>query len=534
MNPPRPSRSVLGLLTVLLGYFVLPMAMTGTSVALPEIGRDLDASGASLQWVVTGYVLAASSVMLVAGSLGDLFGRRKVYAIGIALYAAGTLAAAAGQSILVLDVARTVAGVGAAAVMAGGVAILAGMYDETARPRVFATVGTTAGVGIALGPTLSGALVGAFGWRSSFLLFGAAGVLILLLTRLIPESRAAERPTVDRPGVVTFIAGLALLMFALTQGSRAGWVSLAVLGPLGAGAALLAAFVAVERRAANPVLDLSLIRDRRFSGWLVAAMAVTLGSTGVLVFLPTYLQGTGGLTAAGAGTLMLLMTVPVFALPSFSGLLVARGLPPRRLATAALLLSAAGNLWLALVLAPDAGAGALAPPLLLIGAGNGLGLGQFDAQALGSVSAERMGMASGLLSTGRSVVGTLVLAGFGAALMTLVESGLGDRAAADRVVTGRGAEIAGEFTGAWQTLVGAIAAALVLAAVLVRWMLRPGAAPAAPGPGEPAPAERRTSKDRTSKDRVSEERVAKDQAPERRASKERAPEHRTSAEAPAG
>ncbi|WP_190126038.1 MFS transporter [Streptomyces inusitatus] len=483
MTSRQLTRPALGLLTVLFGYFTLPMAMTGTSVALPEIGRDLDASGAALQWVVTGYVLAASSVMLVAGSLGDLFGRRAVYAGGVGLYAAGTLASAAGQSIAVLDIARTVAGVGAAAVMTVGVTILATMYEGAARARVFALVGTIAGIGIAIGPTLSGALVGLFGWRASFLVFGLAGVLILLLTRLIPESRAEARPKVDRPGVVSFVAGLALLMFGLTQGAGAGWGALSVLGPMAAGVVLLVVFVAVERRGDHPVLDLSLIRDRLFSGWLFAAMSIVLGSTGVLVFLPTYLQGTGGLTAGDAGVLMLLMTVPVFALPTVGGLLVARGLPARYLAVTALLLSAVGNFSLALTLAPDAGPARLALPLLLIGAGSGLGLGQIDAQALGSVAAERMGMASGLLSTGRSVAGTLVLTGFGAALTTLVESGTGDRARADLVVTGRGPEVAGEFTSAWQSLLGGVGVALLLAAVLAGRLLRPRTDEAVPEPG---------------------------------------------------
>ncbi|MFF8846849.1 MFS transporter [Streptomyces sp. NPDC015127] len=121
MSIPRPvSRAALTLPVVLFGCLVLPMAMTGTSLALPEISRDLDASGAALQWVVTGYILAASSVMLVAGSLGDLFGRRRMYATGAALYTAGTLTAATADDVLLLDVARTLAGVGGAAVMAGG------------------------------------------------------------------------------------------------------------------------------------------------------------------------------------------------------------------------------------------------------------------------------------------------------------------------------------------------------------------------------------------------------------------------------
>ncbi|MFE5855692.1 MFS transporter [Streptomyces sp. NPDC056500] len=475
MTPPRPSRPLLTLLVVLFGYLSLPMGMTGTSVALPEIGRDLDASGAALQWVVTGYMLAASSTMLVAGSLGDLFGRRRVYALGAFLYAAGILGSAAAPDVLVLDVARTIAGVGGAAVMAGGGAIIATVFEGPARARAFAAVGTTAGVGLAIGPTLSGWLVGGLGWRSSFLVFGVAGALILLAGRLIPESRAAVRPRVDRPGVASFVAGLALLMFAVTQSSQSGWTSAAVLVPLLGGLALLAVFVAVERRSDHPVLDLSLVRDRAFSGWLVGAVFITAGSVGVLVFLPTYLQGTGGLSAQGAGLVLLMATAPVFVFPAVGGRLVARGLPARHLILGALLLTAAGNLWLALALAPDAGLTRLAAPLLLIGTGNGLALGQIEVQALGAVAPERVGMASGLLGTARGGAGALVMAGFGSLLVTLVDARTGDPGLTAGVTAGQRPEAAGEFTDAWQLVVTGIALVLALAAVLVHRLLRPGA-----------------------------------------------------------
>lgn len=465
------------------------MAMTGTSIALPEIGRDLDASGAALQWVVTGYILAASSVMLVSGSLGDLFGRRRMYATGAALYAAGTLTAATADDVLVLDVARTLAGVGGAAVMAGGSAILATVFEGPARTRVFAAMGTVAGMGIAVGPTLSGRLVGAFGWRATFLAFGVAGLLILLGTRLMPESRSATRPRVDLPGAATFIAGLSLLMFALTQGADAGWGSVRVLGPMAAGAVLLAVFVVVERRSGHPLLDLSLVRDPRFMGWTLGAMFVAGGATGVLVFLPTYLQGASGLTAEDAGLVMLMATAPVFLLPSFGGRLVSRGVvPPQRLIVGALLLSAAGNGWLAVALTPDAGPLALAGPLLLIGTGNGLAMGQIDAQAMSIVEPDRIGMASGLLNTARSGMGALVLAGFGAALTSLVEGRIGDRALAAEVVAGRHPALAPDFTAAWRVTELTVTLVLLASALLVHHLLRTGRSPAAP------PASLRTSR----------------------------------------
>lgn len=476
MTSPRLSRPLLTLLVVLFGFLSLPMGMTGTSVALTEIGRDLNASGAALQWVVTGYMLAASSMMLVAGSLGDLFGRRKVYSLGALLYATGILGSAAAPNVLFLDIARTVAGVGGAAVMAGGGAIIATVFEGPARARAFAAVGTTAGVGLALGPTLSGWLVGALGWRSSFVVFGVAGALIVGATRLIPESRAAVRPRVDRPGVASFIASLALLMFAVTQGSQSGWLSAAVLAPLTAGIALMVAFVIIERRSDHPVLDLTLVRDRSFSAWLVSAVFITAGSVGVLVFLPTYLQGTGGLSAADAGLIMMMTTAPVFVFPSVGGRLVSLGLAARHLILGALLLTGLGNLWLAFVLAPDAGPALLAGPLLLIGTGSGLALGQLEVQALGAVAPERVGMASGLLGTARGGAGALVMAGFGSLLVTVVEARTGDRDHAAQVTAGQRAEVAGEFTDAWQLVVAGMGVTLTLAAVLVHRLLRSTAA----------------------------------------------------------
>nr|WP_244316125.1 MFS transporter [Streptomyces albidochromogenes] len=470
---------------VLLGYLTLPMSMSGTTIALPEIGRDLDASGASLQWVVTGYFLTASVFMMVAGSLGDLFGRRKVYAGGAALYTAGTLVAFTAQSVLVLDAARTLSGVGAAGVMAGGGAILATAFEGPARTRVFATVGTVAGIGIAVGPTVSGSLVGAFGWRTTFLVFGVAGLVVISATFLMAESRATTRPRVDTAGAVTFVAALGMVMFALTQGGQAGWTGPRVLVPLLGGAALLALFVRVERRAAHPMLDLALLRDRRFMGWIVGATSVAVGSSGVMIFFPTYLQGANGLSAGDAGLVMLMMTAPVFVVPQIGARLVNRGVPPRHLIVTALLLSAAGNALLVLVLRPGVGAAALAAPLIVLGVAGGLALGMVDAQAMSMVDQENVGMASGLLHTIRAGSNSLMLAVFGAALIALVRTRVGDAALAADVAAGklsgpRHADLAAQFAYAWQSALTLVALTTAVAAVLIHRMLRPPTAPVAP------------------------------------------------------
>ncbi|MFJ6698611.1 MFS transporter [Streptomyces sp. NPDC091272] len=486
MKPIRVSRSASTLLIVLLGYLTLPMSMSGTTIALPEIGRDLDASGPSLQWVVTGYFLTASAVMLVAGSLGDLFGRRKVYAAGAALYTVGTFVASTAHDILLLDVARTLAGVGAAGVMAGGGAILAATFEGAARTKVFAAVGTVAGVGIAVGPSLSGLLVGSFGWRTAFLVFGVAGVVILAATLLMRESRAAQRPKVDRPGALTFIAGLALTMFAITQGGAVRWAGLA------AGLALLALFVRVERRSSHPMLDLALVRDRRFMGWIVGGTAIAIGSSGVMIYFPTYLQGVNGLSANSAGLVMLLMTAPVFVVPQLGARLVNRGVRPHHLLVTALVLSAAGNALLVLLLHPGVGAARLAAPLALIGVANGLAMGLVDGQAMSMVDRSRIGMASGLLNTVRAGSNSLMLAVFGAALTGLLGVRLGDGKLAADVAAGRlegagQAVLATEFSQVWKIALAAVALVMTAAALLVRQMLRPVPVPNPEGARHTAP-----------------------------------------------
>ncbi|WP_433548126.1 MFS transporter [Streptomyces sp. CA-294286] len=486
MNPMRVSRPAVTLLIVLLGYLTLPMSMSGTTIALPEIGRDLDASGPALQWVVTGYFLTASAVMLVAGSLGDLFGRRKVYATGAALYTVGTLVASTAQDILLLDATRTLAGAGAAGVMAGGGAILASTFEGPARTRVFAAVGTVAGIGIAVGPSLSGLLVGSYGWRTTFLVFGVAGVVILSATFFMQESKAALRPRVDRPGAATFIAGLALTMFAITQSGTARWLGLA------AGAALLVVFVRVERRSDHPLLDLALIRHRGFMGWIVGGTAIAMGSSGVMIFFPTYLQGASGLSAGGAGLVMLLMTAPVFVVPQLGARLVNRGVPPRHLLVTALGLSAVGNALLAVLLHPGAGVAQLAAPLVLIGVASGLAMGLVDGQAMSMVDAARVGMASGVLNTVRAGSNSLMMAVFGAALISLLHGRLDDAALAADVAAGKlpgtqQAFLAGEFTYVWQLALGAVAALMAAATVLVHRMLRPlPEGPAATAAARPA------------------------------------------------
>ncbi|WP_336208136.1 MFS transporter [Nonomuraea sp. LPB2021202275-12-8] len=476
-DPRRRGRPALALVVVLLGYLTLPMLMSGTTVALPRIGAELDASGPVLQWVVVGYFLAASCLMLVAGALGDLLGRRRVFAFGAAVYAAGALASALAPGILLLDAARTLSGVGAAGVMGTGGAILGETFTGPARTRVFAAVGSTAGVGMAIGPTLSGWLVGSLGWRATFAAFAAAGVLIWAGTALMTETRAAARPRIDVIGAVTLVSALAMTMFGVNQAAEAGWDSAWVLVPLAVGVTLLAAFTVAERRASHPVLDLTLLRDRRFTAWCLACLAVAAAPAGVLAFLPTYLQGVDGASPGAAGLTMLLLTAPVLVMPQAGAWLVNRGVPARAIVTVGLLLLAAGNAWLT-TLRPGIGAPGLAGPLVAIGAGMGLVIGVNDAQAMDQVRPDRLGMTAGLLSTVRGGGATLATTLFGTALINLLQARDGAAETAARIAAGQltgpdRALHAARLTDAWEVVSWSVAAACAMLAVVIWAMLGP-------------------------------------------------------------
>ncbi|APU14949.1 MULTISPECIES: MFS transporter [Actinoalloteichus] len=472
------SRSIVTLVAVLLGFLTLPMLMSGTTVALPAIGVDLEASGAALQWVVVGYFLGAASLMLVAGSLGDRFGRRRVFAVGAAVYTAGALFSALAHDILVLDAARTLSGVGAAGVMACGGAILGATFVGPARTRAFAVMGTTAGLGLALGPSLSGWLVGELGWRGTFGTFAVVGLLLWTGTRFMAESRSAAPSKVDVPGTLLFIGAMALVMFGVNQAAGASWVALVVLLPIAVGLVLFVLFVLVERRTPAPLLDFTLLRDRRFLSWCLGCAVLASAPSTAMIFLPTYLQGVNGASAQATGLTMLMLSAPLLVMPQVGATLMNRfGVSPRIIVVTSLLLIAAGNAWLT-VLQPGIGTAALAGPMATIGLGMGLAVGTVDAQAMNLVDRNRLGMAAGILNTVRTGSATLAATVVGTSMITLLQSRTGDADTAARIAAGNipDAERAvhsAQYTEVWHLVLWTVAVVCVIAAATVWTLLIP-------------------------------------------------------------
>jgi MFS family permease len=456
------------LLLVGVSVTLIPMALTGPAVALPGIARDLHANVGALQWVVNGYNLTFAAFMLATGALADRVGRRRVYRLGTGLFGLGALVCTLASSILVIQIARTAAGIGAAAAITSGSALLAARFEGAARARAFGLFGTALGAGLAFGPLVSGSLLAGVGWRGVFAIPAAFGLLVAVAARALGESRNPVARPVDMAGTVTFTGGLFLLILAIVEAPAQGWGSGLVIGCFAGCVVLLAGFVLVEHLQRAPMFDLELLRYPRFVGVCAAAAALAFTLLPVVVFLPTYFSAVEGFTAVHAGAILLLFTGPTLIVPVLAGPLTAL-VPLRALLVVAMFIVAGGDAWLTIVLAPHSGLGFLAGPLLVTGTGFGLTLAVLDGAAVSSVELDRAGMASGMFNALRLTADTAAVAVAGSLLITITSGILTGRvpdpgAVADAVNTGvftDSAVATGAFTTAFHVVLW-IAAGLAL------------------------------------------------------------------------
>lgn len=420
----KPALSDHGLLAVvLLAIFVVPGAISGTAIALPAIGLDTRASLTSLQWVVNAFNLAFACFTLPWGALADSLGRRRCFLTGTLLYTLASLLSAQADSALVLDIARALAGIGAAAIFSCGIALLSTHFDGAARLRAFALFGTTAGLGVSLGPTLSGLLLDHFGWRAIFWTHSAALALVLLGSPLIRRDRQVRHSAMrfDSGGALLFILALLALMTAIVQGSQWGWLSQGSVGLILLSTALLVAFIWQEQRSTQPMLALTLLANRTFVAMALVTVVASFGFVTLLTYLPAYLGSVLKLTATQTGFAMLLLTLPMLVCPLGAGKLAQRGIAPLRILHASLLCLLAGLLLLGGVSQPQVPLWQLALPLLLAGTGMGLSAGLVDGLALKTVPEAKAGMAAGMLNTFRLGSEAIAVALYGSLLATLLE-----------------------------------------------------------------------------------------------------------------
>ncbi|MFJ4374723.1 MFS transporter [Pseudomonas japonica] len=424
MNSKLSDNALLG--TILLAIFVVPSSISGTALALPAIGNDIHASLAQLQWVVNAFNLTFACFTLAWGALADRLGRKRCFVVGASLYVLASVISALASQAWVLDAGRALAGIGAAAIFSCGIAILSTHFDGAARLRAFALFGTVAGLGVSLGPTLSGLLIESFGWRAIFWAHLLTLGLVLLGTPLITrDGQLAERTArFDLLGSLLFILALLALMVAIVQGSQWGWRSQGVLGLVALSALLLVLFAWQERRHRQPMLDLSLLTSGPFVGLALVTVAASFGFVTLLTYLPSYLFGVLQLAPTQAGLAMLLLTVPMLFCPILAGKWAAKGVSAVAILKASLLALLAGVVGLALLAQAHAALWHLAAPLLLVGVGMGLSAGLVDGLALKTVPEQKAGMAAGLLNTFRLGSEAIAVAVYGSLLATLLDDQL--------------------------------------------------------------------------------------------------------------
>jgi EmrB/QacA subfamily drug resistance transporter len=402
------------------GLFVLMLDSTVVALALSSIRKDLGASATELQWVMNGYLLTIAILVVTAGRLGDMLGRKRLFVIGMVLFGAGSVLSGAAQGPLMLIGGRVLQGVGAAPMLSLSLAIVCNAFPKDEQPRALGIWAAVSAIALAIGPVVGGALI-ALDWRLIFwinlpVIF--AGIAIVLASA--PEStdpQAGRR--IDLAGLLALTVGLGALVLAMIQSREwpAGLTAaLAVLGVVA-----LAAFAWIERRVRNPIVELSLFRNGPYFGASAAAFAVVGSYWAVMFFQPQYLQDARGYSAILSGVLILPVTAPMVFISPFSGRLIGR-FGARRLMTAGMLCGVAGLLVLTQI-APDSSYALVLCGYLLFGVAIGLVYAPMSTAAMAAMPAEKVGIASGVLAMDRIVAGSIALAATGAAFHALQASG---------------------------------------------------------------------------------------------------------------
>lgn len=432
------------LTVVCVSTAVLLINVSAPNVALEAIAKDLDASFTDLQWVLSGYSLVLAVFQLTAGSLADLFGRRRLFVIGVCLFTVASALCALASSSGLLIAARALQGLGAAIMFPASLALLAQEFEGPARARAIGVWGAVIGLAFAAGPLVGGLLVDGIGWQAIFALGVVLGLptIALALTK-VGESRDPDPSPVDWPGVATLSLGLFLIVFAVLRGNALGWTSAPVIGLVVVGAVSLAAFVRVELRADDPMLDLHLFRNRTFLGATVIVATLAGGSFGVFVYLSLFLLDVGGGSPVEVGLWLAPLALVAFVTSLAVGRFGAR-LPLTGVLAVGMGLCTTGLLVMTGVDA-DTSWQHLFAGLVLVGAGTGMANPAVTFAHLGVLPPAQGGLASGINNTARQLGLAVGIAVLGAVLQSTLAGrveertdGLGSARAAvtDRIADG--------------------------------------------------------------------------------------------------
>ena len=391
------------LTAVALGTFMLLLDITIVNVALPDIQSSLKATFSDLQWVIDAYALTLAALLLTTGSLADLYGRRRLYLIGLVVFTAASALCGGAQSSLMLELSRGLQGIGGATMFSVSLALLADAFrGGRERGIAFGVWGALAGVAVAVGPVVGGALVSGLTWRWIFFVNVPVGVAALVLTATrVAESRdeGASRP--DWPGFVTFSAALACLVYGLIEAGRSSFSSTWVVSAFVAAGVLLVVFLVVETRSSHPMFELGLFKLPAFVGGDIAAFGISASIFSLLLYLVLYLQDALNYSALQTGLRLIVLSGGVLVASAVAGRLTAK-VPVRVLIGPGLLAVGVGLLLMRGLTASSSWTH-LVPGLIVTGIGIGAVNPPLASTAVGVVQPRRAGMASGINSTFRQI-----------------------------------------------------------------------------------------------------------------------------------
>src|SRR4051794_9022886 len=394
--------------------FMVMLDNTVVNVALPSIQRSFDASLSSLEWTINAYTLSFAVLLVTGGRLGDIFGRRKVFLIGVVIFGASSATIGLAPSEGFLVVSRAIQGVGAALMMPATLSIISNAFPPAERGKAIGTWAGVSAIALALGPLVGGWLTEDVTWRAIFFINVPVAVIAVAVTLFAAHESRDETASrqVDVPGIATLTIGLTALILALVEGNAWGWGSPRIIALLAAAVIGLGAFVQIERTSPAPIVDFSFFRSRSFLGANLVAFSISFGMLAVFFFLALYMQNILGYSPLQTGARFLPTTLLVMVCGPLAGRLADRIGPriPLVIGLACVTISLA---WQSRITV-DTSFAYLLPAFMILGVGMGFSMSPMSTAAMNAVDRTKAGVASGTLSMTRMVGGTFGVAALGA------------------------------------------------------------------------------------------------------------------------
>jgi EmrB/QacA subfamily drug resistance transporter len=392
-----------------LASFMVALDTQVLTAALATLRTDFGAPMEALQWTVNAFNLSFAVLLLTGAALGDRFGRRRLFATGIALFMASSVACALSTGILALIAARAAQGASAALVMPLGMALLSTAFPREERARALGIFSGVVGIAVLAGPAIGGAITEGLGWQWIFWINLPIGLIaiIMVMTRL--RENFGPSAALDIPGLALVAASAFAMVWGLLRGNAAGWSSAEVLTAFFAGLLLTAAFIAWELHASAPMVPMRLFRSRPLSWGVVASFLLYGAMYGVLFLLPQYLQSALGYGPLGTGLRLLPWTATLFVTAPIAGAVVSK-IGERPLVVIGLLMQAIGLGWIAMIMTPGVAYASMIAPLAVAGVGVSMAMPAVQNTVLGAVAVVEMGKASGVFNMARFLGGMFGIA----------------------------------------------------------------------------------------------------------------------------